>query len=225
MIVALAVSHNLLSRLSHLWGYVSLGASSIVAEEAAPVVAGFAAHQGHLHAGRAMVACALGSWLADVALYGLGRTRAAFTATRWRWLAAPAERLLAVVGRHQWRASIATRFAYGARLILPITCGTARVRFRTYLIGSLTSALVWSALFTALGWAFGQTAVELLGQIRSHEDLIAIVLVVAVFAGVWLVARRNEKRVVVEIGGPAEAAAVPTPASPSESGCRVHESR
>lgn len=208
MILTLAVQHTLLSRLSHIWGYVSLGATSIVAEEAAPVLAGFAAHQGHLHPLRAMIACALGSWIADVALYGLGLTRAASAVTRWRWLAAPTERLLAAVRRHPWRASVATRFAYGARLILPITCGTARIRTGTYLVGSFTSAFVWSALFTGMGWAFGQTAVELVGHVRRHEDLLAIVLVVAVSIGVWLFTRRNEKRVVEEIEGAEDAAGV-----------------
>ncbi|HEU4586995.1 MAG TPA: VTT domain-containing protein [Gemmatimonadaceae bacterium] len=208
MIVTFAVPHTLLSRLSHIWGYVSLGATSIIAEEAAPVLAGFAAHQGHLHAVRAMIACAVGSWVADLALYGLGFTRAASAVSRWRWLAAPTERLLGAVRRHPWRASLATRFAYGARLILPITCGTARIRPATYLIGSCASAFTWSALFTGMGWVFGRTAVELVGHVRRHEDLLAIVLMVAVSIGVWLFTRRNEKRVVEEIGGREDAAGV-----------------
>lgn len=201
MIITLAAAHNLLSRLSHVWGYVSLGATSIVAEEAAPVLAGFAAHQGHLHAGRAMVACALGSWLADLALYGVGLTGAATAVSRWRWLAAPTGRLLAVVRRHPRRASLGTRFAYGARLILPITCGAAGVRGGTYILCSCASAFVWSALFTGMGWVFGQTAVELISHIHRHEDLVAIVLVLAVSLGVWIITKRNEKRVPEEIGG------------------------
>lgn len=223
MIITLAVSHDLLSRLSHVWGYVSLGATSIVAEEAAPVVAGFAAHQGHLHVVRAAVACALGSWLADVALYGLGLTRAATAVSRWRWLASSTERLLAAVRRHPWRASLATRFAYGARLVLPITCGTARVRPATYLVGSCTSAFVWSALFTAMGWVFGRTAVGLIGHIQRHEDLVAVVLVLVVSAAVWFITRRNEKRVADEIGGADDDDSASSGATRSE--VEVRESR
>jgi membrane protein DedA with SNARE-associated domain len=199
--ISLFAAHNLLTRLSHVWGYVTLGVTSVIAEEAAPVLAGFAAHQGHLHAVRALVACAIGSWVADVALYGLGLTRAAATVSRWRWLAGPSERLLAAVCRHPWRASLGTRFAYGARLVLPITCGAARVPSGTYLLGSCASAFAWSALFTGMGWVFGQTAVELIGHIHRHEDLIAVVLMVAVSIGVWIITKRNEKRVPEEIGG------------------------
>ncbi len=208
MLLTFTASHDLLARLSHVWGYVSLGAASIVAEEAAPVLAGFAAHQGHLHALRALVACAAGSWLADVALYALGLTRVASAVSRWRWLAAPAEHLLGAVRRHPWRASLATRFAYGARLVLPITCGAARVKPVTFLAGSCASAIVWSTIFIGLGWAFGRTAVEIVGRIHRHEDLVALALVLAVSAGVWFVTRRNAQRVAEEIGGAESAAPI-----------------
>ena len=201
MIQAIAVSHNLLSRLSHAWGYVSLGATTIIAEEAAPVLAGFAAHQGHLHGVLAMLACAIGSWVADVVLYALGLTGAARLLSRWPRLQGPTRRLLVAVRRHPWRASLGTRFAYGARLVLPITCGAARVTPGLFLVGSATSALVWSALFTGMGWMFGRTAVELIGHIHRHEDLIAVVIVVVVSIAVLIVTKRNEKRVPAEIGG------------------------
>jgi membrane protein DedA with SNARE-associated domain len=223
--ISIFAAHSLLSRLSHIWGYISLGATSIVAEEAAPVLAGFAAHQGHLHAVRAMVACAIGSWVADVALYGVGLTRAAATISRWKWLASPTERLLKAVRRHPWRASMGTRFAYGARLVLPITCGAARVRPGTYLVGSFASAFAWSALFTGTGWVFGQTAVELIGHIHRHEDLIAIVLVVAVSIGVWVITKRNEKRVPAEIGGADDGDRSPPDASGARGNPEARESR
>jgi hypothetical protein len=50
--------------------------------------------------------------------------------------------------------------------------------------------------------------VELVGHVRRHEDLLAIVLVAAVSVGVWFITRRNEKRVVEEIEGTEDAAGV-----------------
>lgn len=201
MLLAIAASQGLLGRLSHAWGYVTLGATSIIAEEAAPVLAGFAAHQGHLHVMRALLACAIGSWAADIALYALGLTSADGILRRWPRLAGPTHRLLGAVRRHPWRASLGTRFAYGARLVLPITCGAARIPAGPFLLGSGASALAWSGLFTAMGWVFGQTAVELVGHVRRHEDLVAIVLVVIVTVAVLIVTKGNEKRVPEEIGG------------------------
>ena len=95
---------TILSMLSRLWVYVTLGASSIITEEAAPVLAGFAAHQRHLGVVQAAAACAIGSWAADIALYALGRWRAVKLAARWPRLMGPMEKLLGSVRRHPWHA-------------------------------------------------------------------------------------------------------------------------
>ncbi|HSC33264.1 MAG TPA: VTT domain-containing protein [Gemmatimonadaceae bacterium] len=202
MVLALAAQHSFLSRLSQVWAYVTLGATSIFTEEAAPVVAGFAAHQGHLHVVRAAMACAVGSWAADLGLYMLGRWRALAVAVRWPRLQKPMTRLLGAVQRHPWRASLVVRFAYGARLLLPITCGAARVSFAGFVIGSGVSAWLWSGIFTAVGWIFGSTAVVMIGHVRRHEDRFAVALIIIVAIVVWIVTRRNESHVPEEIDDP-----------------------
>lgn len=185
--------------LSRLWVYVTLGATSIITEEIAPVLAGFAAHQHHLGVVQATVACAIGSWAADIALYALGRWRALKLASRWPKLVGPMEKLLKSVRRHPWRASLAVRYAYGARIPLPITCGAANIPFSNYLLGSGISCWSWSVLFTAIGWIFGSTAVLLLGRIRRHEDMLALTLILVVLIVVGVIALRNRERVPVEI--------------------------
>jgi len=190
---------TILSMLSRLWVYVTLGASSIITEEAAPVLAGFAAHQRHLGVVQAAAACAIGSWAADIALYALGRWRAVKLAARWPRLMGPMEKLLGSVRRHPWRASLAVRYAYGARIPLPIACGAAEIPLTRYLIGSGISCWSWGALFTAIGWLFGSTAVLLLGRIRRHEDKLPVLLVSVVAIIVVIIALRNREKVPVEI--------------------------
>ena len=109
------------------------------------------------------------------------------------------EKLLKSVRRHPWRASMAVRYAYGARVPLPIACGAAEIPIVNYLIGSGISCWSWSALFTAIGWIFGSTAVLLLGRIRRHEDVLAVSLVIAVLLIVGIIAWRNREKVPVEI--------------------------
>lgn len=137
-----ALAPTTLSTISRLWAYITLGATSIITEEAAPVLAGFAAHQRHLGVVQAAAACAIGSWVADSALYALGRWRAVKLAARFPKLMRPMEKLLGAVRRHPWRASIAVRYAYGARIPLPIACGAAEIPIAQYLIGSGISC--WS---------------------------------------------------------------------------------
>ena len=209
---------TVLSMLSRLWVYVTLGATSILTEEAAPVLAGFAAHQRHLGVVQAAVACAVGSWAADIALYALGRWRALKLAARWPKLIGPMEKLLKSVRRHPWRASIAVRYAYGARIPLPIACGAAEIPIVNYLIGSGISCWSWSALFTAIGWIFGSTAVLLLGRIRRHEDVLAVSLVIAVLLIVGIIAWRNREKVPVEIDTGLLAFSRPEPPSSDQRG-------
>ena len=178
-------SHSLLSHLAEVWAYVTLGASGIITEEAAPLVGGFAAHEHHLGFVRVVLACAIGVWAAGVGLYALGRWRGKWVRRRFRKMGRYVTRLLLFVRRRPWRSAFAVRFAFGARIVLPIACGAARLRIPIFLIGSAIASLVWSAMFVTLGWLFGETALLVLGHIRRYEDeltglLIAAVVVVAV---------------------------------------------
>jgi membrane protein DedA with SNARE-associated domain len=109
------------------------------------------------------------------------------------------EKLLGAVRRHPWRAALAVRYVYGARFFLPIACGAADVSSPVFLIGSAISASTWSLVFTTVGWAFGSTAVLVMGRIRRHEDGLAVVLVAIIAVLVLVITLRNRDKVPVEI--------------------------
>lgn len=175
-----------------LWAYVTLGATSIVTEEAAPLLGGVAAQQGHLGLVRVALAITLGTWAAHVGLYFLGRWRGKWVRERWPRAGRYLARALRFVRRHPWRSSIAVRYAYGLRLTLPMACGAARVPLPTYLIGSGISALTWSSLFTVLGWAFGRTAMQVLRHMRRFEDVILLAGVGIVGVLLFFLTRRSQ---------------------------------
>ncbi|HEX5438338.1 MAG TPA: DedA family protein [Gemmatimonadaceae bacterium] len=181
--------------------YVTLGITSVFIEEAAPVVAGFAAHQGELRAVQAALACALGSWLADLGLFEIGRRHAVRIVKRWPRVHVPVKRLLRAVRRRPWHAALAVRFAYGARFLLPITCGASRMPARRFVVGSAISALTWSSLFTLLGWLFGHTALLTIGHLHHYEKRVALALAIGVLILVIVAQRRNAKNVAQEIAG------------------------
>ncbi|MEP6690332.1 MAG: VTT domain-containing protein [Gemmatimonadaceae bacterium] len=180
--------------MSETWAYISLGATSIVTEEIAPVVAGFAAHDGRLDLKTVAVACWLGTWGAAVLLYGIGRWRTRRIIARFPAIRRPMKRLLGVVRRSPWRAALAVRYVFGARLTLPLACGVARSHFIPYVIGSGISCLTWSCAFTLLGWGFGETAVRLLGHVRRYETRIAVGLAIGIAVTVIVLQRRARRR-------------------------------
>ena len=185
-------SHTLLSHLAEAWAYVTLGASGIITEEAAPIVGGFAAHEGHLGFVRVVLACSIGTWAAGVALYALGRWRSKWVRNRFRKVGRYVTRLLVFVRRSPWRSTFAVRFAFGIRIVLPIACGAARMRLPVYLIGTALASIIWSTLFALVGWLFGETALLVLGHIRRYEDVIAGLLIVGVVLVFVVLIRRRQ---------------------------------
>jgi membrane protein DedA with SNARE-associated domain len=183
-----------LSHLGDSWAYATLGLSSIITEEFAPIVAGLAAYEGHLGLWRAFLAIAIGSWAAGVALYALGRWRGTWVRKRWPRARPQITRALAFVRRHPWRASLLVRFAIGARVVLPIACGAARLRWIIFLVASAISSVVWSAIFVLVGWMFGETALLVLGTVRRYDDYLVALIAIALLVAFIVLRRRSRAR-------------------------------
>lgn len=177
--------------LERMWAYITLGAMGIIWEEASPLLGGLAAHDRHLHLAPVVLAVALGTWLATLLLYLLGRAQGHSVRKRWPRFRKVILRSVALVRRHPWRASLLVRFAYGLRLPLPIACGVARVPLLIYVVGSAISAVTWSLAFSMLGWALGRTTQTLIGHVRRWEPYIGAAVVLSMIVGFIVVRRRH----------------------------------
>jgi membrane protein DedA with SNARE-associated domain len=187
-----------MSFVERLWKYTALGATSIVGEEANPILGGIAVRHGGAGLFGVIVAVMLGTWAASILLYFIGRWRIDWVRRRWPDKRKLLTGALAIVRRHPWRSSLAVRFAYGLRLPLPIACGAARLPFSLYLIASGISSLVWGASFTLLGFALGRTALRaLMFTQRLDVRLTIVAVVLTVVLGVMVRRRRISARAVV----------------------------
>jgi membrane protein DedA with SNARE-associated domain len=169
---------------------VALGATSIVFEEANPILGGIAARHGRASLAAVIVAVAVGTWIASIALYLLGRWRIDWLRRRWPDKRRLLTGALMIVRRHPWRSSLAIRFAYGLRIPLPIACGAARLPLPLYAIASGISCWVWAAAFGYLGYAAGGAALRVLGfaqRVDVRLALLALILIVVLI----LVTRRR----------------------------------
>jgi membrane protein DedA with SNARE-associated domain len=185
-----------MSLAERLWKYTALGATSIVGEEANPILGGIAVRHGGAGLFGVIVAVMLGTWVASVLLYFIGRWRIEWVRRRWPEKRRLFTGALAAVRRHPWRASLAVRFAYGLRLPLPIACGAARVPFSLYLAASGISSLVWGATFTLLGFALGRTALRaLMFTQRLDVRLALMAIVLTIVLAVMVRRRRGNARV------------------------------
>ena len=173
-----------MSPIQRLWKYVVLGLTSIVFEEANPILGGIAARHGRLGLAGVITAVAIGTWIPSIAFYFVGRWRVDWVRARWPDKQRLLDGALEIVRRHPWRASLAIRFAYGLRLPVPIACGAARLPLVLYVLASGVSCWLWSALFVLLGWKAGGAALAFLGFTSRYDvrlGFIAIVLIATLF--------------------------------------------
>lgn len=178
--------------MDRLWRYVALGGLSIVFEEANPIWGGIHARHGRLDLASVIVAVTIGTWLASLALYGLGYWRIAWVRRRFPAKQRLLDAALQIVQRHPWRASLAIRFAYWLRLPLPIACGAARVPLSLYVLASGVSCAVWSIAFAALGYWAGVPALEALRYTRRSDVRLGLV-VLLLGALLWFLSTRRRR--------------------------------
>lgn len=182
-----------LAHAQRVWAYLTLGASPIVTEELAPLIGGLTASQGQLALGPVIVALTVGGWIATTLLYALGRWRGRWVRRRFPAVGATMKRWLRAVRRRPWGSALAVRFAFGARLLLPLACGAAHLRLDVYLLGTLLSSAVWSTVFALLGFWFGDAAVAALHAVRRY-DQYAVGVLAGLATLVWLMLRRRRGR-------------------------------
>jgi membrane protein DedA with SNARE-associated domain len=162
-----------------LWTYLTLGISTVLTEELAPIFGGFSSRQGELRLERVIIGITAGSWLATMVLYGAGMAKWEWMRRRFPKLRAAGTVALRVVQRNPWRASFLVRFAVGARLLLPMACGAARVRLPLYMTASLIGTVLWSAIFTMVGYAAGEAAMRVMGHVSRVGEILAVIAVTA----------------------------------------------
>jgi membrane protein DedA with SNARE-associated domain len=164
--------------------YVTLAVSSAFVSELAPIVGGLAAHDERLPVGRVIAAVTAGGWVTTALLYLAGRLKWEWLRRRARTVRSAGTVVLRIVRRNPWRASFLVRFVFGARILLPMACGAARVPLTVYLPMSLLGSLAWSVVFVFIGMAAGEAAEQVLGRIKDIESVMygvgGVLLVVAV---------------------------------------------
>ncbi|MDB4906653.1 MAG: associated protein [Gemmatimonadetes bacterium] len=170
---------------------MSLGASAILVEEAAPLVGGLGAEEGHLAFALVVLSISIATWSFSLLLYFIGRWHGDWVRERFPRIRAPLLRTLRFVRNHPWRSGFAVRFAFGLRLALPISCGAAGLRLWVFMVATAVGSVVWSTIFTGIGWAFGDVALRLLGEVKRYEKWLALAIVIGVAIAFYVARRRH----------------------------------
>jgi membrane protein DedA with SNARE-associated domain len=167
------------------WGVVAVFAGAMIEGETAVLAGGLLSHQGLLHWPLAFVAAAVGSFLSDQFFFAAGRRyRDSPTVKRWTQKSAFAK-ALRLLERYPTGFIFGFRFLYGFRTVSPIAIGTSQVPTSTFVVINAVAATVWAALFTALGYWFGEAVTELAGRLQPSRE--TLLMGVAMLGGVFAI--------------------------------------
>lgn len=168
------------------YGYWAVFVGAIFEGETVLIVAGYAISQGYLQVVPTFLLAAAGGSLGDFVYYSLGRAHGQAVIRRFprfRRLRARAALFLRRWGR---AAAFLTRFAYGLRIILPLSMGAAGLRLPIFVLFNVLGSITFVTVYVTLGYLFGETIEDLLGRVRPYERWIILGLLL-LGALIWAV--------------------------------------
>ncbi|MBS0454897.1 MAG: DedA family protein [Proteobacteria bacterium] len=180
------------------YGYLAVLGGSLLEGETVLVLAGFAAHQGHLSLPLVIVIAFFGGMIGDQIFFFVGWRYGAALLRRMPFLATRAERVNRALVRHQAWLIIGVRFMYGLRIVGPIVIGMSDVRARHFLRFNMIGAAIWAVLVAGAGYLFGHTLKWFIADLERYEG-VALLLIIAIAGCValahrWLARRKKSLR-------------------------------
>lgn len=182
-----------LARLVAEYGYLAVFVGTFFEGEVILVLAGFAAHQGHLSIATVTVVAFCGATLGDQAFFFIGRRYGSALIERFPAWQARVQKIHALLLRHHAGLIIGIRFAYGLRILGPIVIGTTPLPAWRFMVFNALGAAIWAPLIAGAGYLFGEALELLLVDLKNVEMVALLTLVGAVLVG-GLVRRAVRRR-------------------------------
>lgn len=188
-----AATHSwALGELIAAHGYWVLALGCFLEGETVLLLAGFAAHRGHLHPLGVLAVASLAAFAGDQFYFWLGRRHGERVLARRPAWARQAERVQALVQRWDAAFIVGVRFAYGLRIAGPVLMGASTMSAWRFAAFNALGALVWAVVVGGVGWVFGEAAQRLLGHLQRIEGWLLLGLLVAGLS-YWLLRRRRAR--------------------------------
>ena len=172
---------------------------SILEGESILIASGFLARGGYLNLKLVMLIALTGTYIADVSIYFLGRSKGERIIAKFPAARAYYPKVKTLFDRYGILAVFMTRYLYGLRLAAAATFGLMKMKKIKYLPFNFLSCTIWAILVGGLGYTFGASLEILIGQIK-HYEMMVVPLIILAGLGVWLVRRTRGRRQRQSIG-------------------------
>ena len=157
------------------------------------IAAGFLAKRGYLNLYLVMFVALIGTYIADVTIYFLGRHKGEGIISKIPVAKTYYPRVKSLFDRYGVWALFVTRYLYGFRLATAASMGLMKMRRRKYLPFDFLSCMIWATLVGGLGYIFGASLEALIGQVKHYEKVI-VLFIITIGLSIWLLRRAWSKR-------------------------------
>ncbi|WPB57874.1 DedA family protein [Xylophilus sp. GOD-11R] len=151
------------------YGYYAVFFAGLLEGETILLLGAYAVHQGYLHM-LPLIACgAAAAFCSDQFYFQLGRRKGAQVLQRHPKLQKRFAKATAFVDRHPIATVMLMRFAWGLRIVFPVTLGMTRMRTALYVPLSALASVIWAATVAYLGvWVTGVLK-TVIGNLHHYE--------------------------------------------------------
>jgi membrane protein DedA with SNARE-associated domain len=146
---------DLQSIIQH-YGYYAVLVGAILEGETILLIAAISASQGLLDLRWIIVLSTLSATTGDNLYFWLGRMQGKFILRYFPKLEPRLQRFNRLLDRWHTPAILSLRFLYGLRIVGPMAVGMSGFKPFTFLCIDAVGALIWSVVFSYLGFTFGQ---------------------------------------------------------------------
>jgi len=182
-----------LHHLIDTYGYWAVLVGTLLEGETILLLAGFAAHLGHLDLYFVIIVAVIGGFIGDQVFFFLGRYQGQRILDRFPKYARATARAQEMLGRYNLPIILGMRFLYGLRAALPFAIGTSNITVSRFQLLNLAGALVWAATVTSAGYLLGHAAEYALGDLQKYEEIAFAVLAIVGIA-YWLYSRNRASK-------------------------------
>lgn len=171
------------------YGYFALFIWSILEGEIGLMLSGFLASKGEVfHFSDIVIVASIGAFIGDNTLFLLGRY---FAPKAKIWLIKYKEKRILIQRYFRKYGSfviVFERFIYGTHIPALLIVGLSRYPYGKFLLFDCIGILLWAAVFTSIGYYFGDTAIDIIIFIQKN---LLVVLFLAVILYIFLQSKKK----------------------------------
>jgi membrane protein DedA with SNARE-associated domain len=154
------------------YGYWAVFLGGIFEGETILILAGYSVSRGYLEFLPVLLLAALGGAIGDFTYFSIGRRYGPRIIRRFPSLRRVRARAVLVSRRWGRLTAFMTRFAYGLRIVLPMSMGASKMRPAVFVFFNALGALAFAAFYLTLGYLFGEALEGMIGRLRPYERWI-----------------------------------------------------